>query len=224
MWKPPRRLGQRIGGIEVGAVRAGEALSAFHHIGARREAALRQSCGEQAVIRRLAGMQRLAHGAEHRLEPRRLGSRDAEGGGEFLRIQAQQMRARRRGAEAAEGAGGVEAERVVVARCEQQAEPALQFIAGDERGQHVLPELPRSSASASNADSSTTDGWPVIARLTSSKSSACDAAPFTSAADSTGSRVGMADHRGDRRTALLRASANRMSVSSSFAPASVHAT
>ena len=111
-----RRLGQRIGRIEVGAVRAGEALGAFDHIGAAGEAALCQSCGEQAVIRRLAGMQRLAHRAEHRLQPRRLGARDAERGGELLRIQSQQMRARRGGAEAAEGAGGVEAKRVVVAR------------------------------------------------------------------------------------------------------------
>ena len=63
----------------------------------------------------------------------------AERGNELLRIQSEQMCARRRGTEAAKRAGGVKAEHVVVAGRQQQAESALQFIARDERGQHIAP-------------------------------------------------------------------------------------
>ena len=47
---------------------------------------------------------------------------------------------------------------------------------------NAAPLAPRASASASKAGTSTTLGWPVNDMLTSSKSSACDAAPLISAA------------------------------------------
>ena len=60
-----RRLGQRVDRVEVGAVRSSETLRALQHVAAAGEAALSQPRREQTVIRGLAGMQRLAHRAEH---------------------------------------------------------------------------------------------------------------------------------------------------------------
>src|SRR5690349_13471932 len=96
-----RRLAQRRIGVEIRALSLGEALLAFEHVATAGEAARRKRRGNQAILRRLAGMERLAHGAEHRFEPGRLRPGDAERGGGSCRVESEEMGARRRRAEAA---------------------------------------------------------------------------------------------------------------------------
>ncbi len=81
-------------------------------------------------------MQRLAHGAEHRFQPRRLGRGNAERGRGLFRIEAEQMRAGRGRPEAADRAGGMEAASVVI-RQHQGSDPAFGLIAGDESGKEI---------------------------------------------------------------------------------------
>ena len=125
--------------IEIGAVRAGEALGAFQHVAPAGEAARREPGRKQAVIGRLAGMERLAHRAEHRFQPRRLGAGDAERNAGGVRVQPHQMRAGGGRAEAADGAGGVKAQTVVMAGFQGDAEAAFQLVAGHEGGDHRRP-------------------------------------------------------------------------------------
>ncbi len=83
-----RRLAQCLFGIEVVALRGGEALVAFQRIAARGKALGGEPRGAQAVLRRGAGMQWLAHRAEVGFQPGGLGGGDAEGDGELLVAQA----------------------------------------------------------------------------------------------------------------------------------------
>ena len=141
-----RRLAQRRLGVQVVALRGGEALIAFQRIGAGGKALGGQPGGAQAVLRGRAGMQRLAHGAEIGLQPGGLGGGDAEGDGELLVAQAQHAAGRGGGGEGADRAGDVEALLVVAGR-HQAADPARGFVAGDEaldeklaRGLRLLAE------------------------------------------------------------------------------------
>src|SRR6185437_3396794 len=125
---------------------------------------------EHAVLRRLAGMERLAHGAEHRFEPGRLRPGNAERGGGGGGIEAEQVGGAGRRTEAADGRGVVEASGIMAGR-DQRADAAEGLVAGDEGGHQ------RRAAGITG-----TVGCPPIVMLTSSKSSACDAAPLTIAA------------------------------------------
>ena len=123
--------------IEVRAVRAREALAALQYVGAAGEASRRQLGAHHPVVRSLARVQRLAHGAEHRFQPGGLGAGDAQRGGEFIGVQAHQVRAGGGGAEAADRGGGMEAQHVVMPGGDHPANAALQLVARDECGQHV---------------------------------------------------------------------------------------
>ena len=126
-----RRLAQRRLGVEVIALRGGEALVAFQRIGAGGKALGGEPGGAQAVLRGGAGMQWLAHGAEVGLQAGRLGGGDAEGDGELLVAQAQHAAGRGGGREGADRAGDVEALLIVAGR-HQAADPARGLVAGDE--------------------------------------------------------------------------------------------
>ena len=110
-----RRLGQRLLRVEIGAMRQREALLAFDEVGATRKAAGRQPRRQQAIVRRLAGVEWLAHRAELRLEPGRLRAGDAERLRRLRGVKAKQVGARRCGAKCTDRAGGVKAE-IVMAR------------------------------------------------------------------------------------------------------------
>ena len=136
--EPARRVGERLLGAEIGAVRQREALLAFDEIGPARKAARREPRRQQAVLRRLAGMERLAHRAELRLQPGGLRAGDAERARGGLGVEAEQAGAGRRGAETADRAGRVKAE-IVMARAHRRADPAGGLVAGDKGGDHVAP-------------------------------------------------------------------------------------
>ncbi len=181
---PPGGASKRPVGIEVRAVGAGEALPAFDDIGAAGEAARRQLRRHQPVIGRLARVQRLAHRAEHRLQPGRLGAGDPQRRREPFGIQPEQMRARRRGAEAADRGGGVEPQPIVMARRDGAADRGTAVHSPRRtRSAHPRRSIRVPRPAPASAGRIATDGCPGIARFTSSKSSACDAAPFTIAAD-----------------------------------------
>ena len=91
-----RRVGERRLGVEIGAVRQRETLLAFDEIGAAGKAAGGEPGRQKPVLRRLAGMERLAHRAELRLEPGRLGAGDAERLRRHIGIEAEQPGAGRR--------------------------------------------------------------------------------------------------------------------------------
>ena len=80
-----RRLGGKIS-IEIIALGIGETLAGLKHIRARRKTTFRQTRRQQTVARRLARMQRLAHGAELGFQARGLGGRNAKGPGHGLAI------------------------------------------------------------------------------------------------------------------------------------------
>src|SRR5690606_71339 len=127
-----RRLRPELVGLGVG-----EALGAVEHVLARGEAARREPCRAQPVLGRTSGVQRLAHGAEHRLEPGRRGAGDTERARRRRRIEAEHPRARRRRAEGAERAGGVPAAGIV-AVAHGGAEAAFDLDPGDEGGEQRL--------------------------------------------------------------------------------------
>ena len=91
-----------------------------------------RSAASTPVGRRFAGVQRLAHGAEQRLQPGGPGSGDAERSGGGGGIQFVERAGGRGGAERAQGCGGVPSRRVV-ARPGVAAEDALGVHAGAER-------------------------------------------------------------------------------------------
>ena len=113
--KPGFGCGERGSGHEIRTVRQCEALDAFDNVGAARKSARGKARREQPVLRRLAGVERLAHRAELRFEPGRLRPGDAECRGGRLGIETEQPGAGRRGAKSADRAGRVKAE-VVMAR------------------------------------------------------------------------------------------------------------
>ena len=132
--QPAGWLPQPGGGVEVGAVCGGEALQGFDGVAAAGEAACCQLCGHHAVGAGLAGVQGLAHRAEHRLQSRGLRGRNAQGIGGVVRIELQQAGAGCGRAECADGAGAVEAQRVVPRR-HGRTDAAQRLVAGDE-GRH----------------------------------------------------------------------------------------
>ena len=84
-----RRLAERVIGVEMVALRRREALVALQRIAARSKPLGGEPSGTQAVLRRRAGMQRLAHGAEVGFQAGGLGCRDAEGDGQLLVVEAE---------------------------------------------------------------------------------------------------------------------------------------
>ena len=87
-------------GREIRAVGQREALDAFDNVGAARKSASGKARRKKPVLRRLAGVKRLAHRSELRFEPGRLCPGDAERHGACLGIETEEPRASRRGAKA----------------------------------------------------------------------------------------------------------------------------
>ena len=145
--EPVRRGRERRRGSEIGAVRQCEALLAFDEVVPARKPARGEAGREQSVVRRLAGMERLAHRAELRFEPGRLSAGDAERAGGCFGIEAEQVGAGRRGAKATDRAGGVKPA-VVMAGPERHADPAGDLVTGDKGGDDFAAELRRCTASA----------------------------------------------------------------------------
>ncbi|MCY1299588.1 hypothetical protein D9M70_491210 [compost metagenome] len=115
-------------------LRACKALLALDGVRVRREATRRKLGRHQPVHGRLAGVQRLGHGAEHALQAGCLRGREAQcmrgrGG-----VKLAQRRARRGGTERADGAGDVES-LLVVAGAKHFADPAFNLMADDQRAQ-----------------------------------------------------------------------------------------
>ena len=133
-------------------------------------------------------MQRLRVGAEVRARARRARAGDPERAPELAPVETEQEPRRRRGAEHARRRGRVPAA-LVVRPAEHLADAAprprspRRTRAGGRR-----PTRSPTSAAANAAGRSGTVGCPFIAQLTSSKSSACAAAPFASAASPAGTR------------------------------------
>jgi len=90
---------------KIGTVRRGKPLDAFEQIGPARKSARREARRQQPVLRRLAGVERLAHCPELRFEPGRLGPGDAERRRRGLSVKPEQPDAGRRRAKAADGRG-----------------------------------------------------------------------------------------------------------------------
>ena len=84
--QPALGLGQRGLGREIRAMGQRKTLDTFEDVGATGETADRKARREQPVLRRLAGVERLAHGAELGFEPSRLRAGDAERDGGRLGI------------------------------------------------------------------------------------------------------------------------------------------
>src|SRR5689334_9907698 len=95
------------------------------------KAALGKERSEETVLRGLAGLQRLAHGSKHRLEPRRLRAGDAECGRGLVGRKSQKMRASGCRREAARSSGRVESAVVMIGR-DQEANAAGDLKAGDK--------------------------------------------------------------------------------------------
>ena len=136
-------FGRREGGFrrEVRPMGQRETLDAFDDVGAARKAALGEARREQPVLRRLAGVERLAHRAELRFEPGRLRAGDAERHRGRLGIEAEQPGAGCRRTKAPDRAGGVKAE-IVMAGLQCRADAAGGLVAGDKRGDDLA--CPRS--------------------------------------------------------------------------------
>src|SRR5271166_4790690 len=125
-------------GREIRPMGRREALDAFNDVRAARKSARGEARREQPVLRRLAGVERLAHRPELRFEPGRLRPRDAERHGGCLGIQTQQPGAGRSGAKGADRARRMKAE-IVMSRLQRRADPAGGLISGDEGGDHLAP-------------------------------------------------------------------------------------
>src|SRR5439155_1036563 len=97
---------------------------------ARGEPAPREECREQPRLGGLAGVKRLCHRAERRLEARRLRPGQAEGVEPLLLVEAEEMRTGGRGAEGPEGGRRVEARGVVPGPGERAAEEVEQAVPG----------------------------------------------------------------------------------------------
>ncbi len=88
--------------------------------------------GQEPVHRRLAGVERLAHGAERLFEARGLGARDPERSPELLSGETQQLPRGGRRAEVTEDRGDVPSA-IGEHRPDDAADPRLDLEAGDER-------------------------------------------------------------------------------------------
>ena len=119
--------------VEAVTVGLGESLHRLDRARGGGVAPGRQAGRQQAVGGRLAGVERLAHRAEHRLQACRLCGGDAEGRGGGVAVEAEQVRAGRRRAEGARRSRGVEAPQVVL-DADRAGDAALGLVAGNEGG------------------------------------------------------------------------------------------
>src|SRR6516165_2702486 len=97
-------------GGKVRAVRQCETLDAFDDVGAAGKAALGEARRQQPVLRRFAGMERLAHRAELRFEPSRLRACDTQCDRSRLAIETEEPTTGRRRPKASDGTGRMKAE------------------------------------------------------------------------------------------------------------------
>ena len=142
----------------------------------------------------LTRVKRFAHRSEHGLKPSRLriATRSQGRVARFALIETQQVTHRHHDGDQAKlpiVAVAWKSNPIIMSQGPAKpSKPALQLIAGDERFGHNMPFPKRrsSSANASNPGRIATEGWPGIARFTSSKSSACAAAPLISAGGRSG--------------------------------------
>src|SRR3984957_4918080 len=107
--------GQRLRRRDV-AVDAGKAALALDDLLARVEAAFGEERCQHAILRRLAGVERLAHGAAVLLHAARLRRRDAERVRHPLRVEAEEAPARRARRDRPERAGEMPAALMVAGR------------------------------------------------------------------------------------------------------------
>ena len=114
------------------AGRGGEAHRAVQDIEGAGDAGGGADRGERAGVRRVAGVERLAHagGAEGLLEPAGEGGGGGDGVRGALGVAAEEERGGRGGAEGADGAGGVPV--AVVARLHGDADAAGHLVAGGD--------------------------------------------------------------------------------------------
>jgi len=140
----------------------GEALLAFDEVGPARKPARGEARRQEPVVRRLPGMEWLAHRAELRFEAGCLGPGNAERLPRHCGVEPEEARAGRRGAENAHRPGGVEAE-IVVAGTQRHADAAGGLVAGDKRADDLMPGAWRASARARRPGRIATEGWPGIA-------------------------------------------------------------
>src|SRR5437870_2809723 len=98
---------------EIRTVGHREPLDAFDNVGPARKAARGEAGGEEPVLRRLAGVERLAHGSELRFEPGRLGTGYAERRRSCRGIEMEEPGAGRGSTKTADGGGRVETEIVM---------------------------------------------------------------------------------------------------------------
>ena len=111
----------------------GETLHAFEKIGAARKPARGKTRREQPILRGFSRVEGLAHRAELRFEPGRLGSGDAQRHRRGLSIEVEQARTRRRRSKAADRRGRVETERVMPG-LQRHADTANGLVASDKGG------------------------------------------------------------------------------------------
>ena len=125
----------------VVAVADQKPVLALDRFGRADEIVARQGRGDHAVHRGGADLIALVPGAvDQKLQRARgLAAGDTERGDDLRFRQPEQFRRRRRGAIGARGRGRMEAARIMRGGIERIAEPAADFIARDDRGQHVAP-------------------------------------------------------------------------------------
>ena len=141
-WKPVGEA-QRGVPIEIGAHRLRKPLSDAQNIRGAFKAAFRQKRSDHAVLRRFAGVQRLAHRPELGLQTSALRTRDRQCVLGAALVELQQMRACQSRGKTSDRGGGVEAPRIV-SRPDQQADPAARLVSGDESGDDMFwLHLPR---------------------------------------------------------------------------------
>ena len=132
------------------------------------EASRRERRGEQAVRRGLAGLQRLGHRAEHRLQPGGLRPGDPEG---VTAIVQRESPIRWEQAAAEPNAPTVPVEwnpSGVMAGHHHRGDPAFHLVPGNQGGQEVLSAgASRISANASSAERIGTVGWPIAMETSS---------------------------------------------------------
>src|SRR5215475_8411150 len=156
----------------------------------RGEALAREQRGEHTAPRRVPRVERLGHGAEVFLEPRGLGGGEREGRARLAGVEAEEAPRGGGRAHGAEGARGVEP-LLVVRRVHHRRHGRLvhAFLLGFEVETTMAAGV--SSPAARAAASTGAEGWPIMAKLVSSKSSACAAVPLARAAHTAPVRSGV---------------------------------
>ena len=111
----------------------GVPLPPFDDVRIRRVALGRQLGGDDAVPRRLSGMERLGHGAEVAAEPSGLRAGDAQGHASLLGVQSEQLRGCSRRCHRSVDCGGVP----ITVRMVVGGEPRADFVTHDPRREHI---------------------------------------------------------------------------------------